>query len=287
VKTGLFFVRQMLRLGDAGIRVLTVRGNHDAASRVIRHLLLPAHVTELGLAGPQTVVLDDLGIAVHGQSYTERATYENLASQYPPPMPGMLNIGVLHTSAEGRCGHDPYAPCRRRQLAHHGYDYWALGHVHAREVLADAPWVVFRGNLQGRSLRESGAKGATVVTERGGEIVQVRHRPVDVVRFILCRIDVADAASLDEVLERTHARLMAEGRRGAGRALAVRVVLSGADGVAALLSQPLEVRRQALQSATTEVTNSAVWLEGVWGEVAGDVGGRWKLDGERAPREVW
>jgi len=36
--TGLFFVRQMTRLREAGIRVFGVFGNHDAANRITRTL---------------------------------------------------------------------------------------------------------------------------------------------------------------------------------------------------------------------------------------------------------
>ena len=37
--------------------------------------------------------------------------------------------------ATGREGHETYAPCRLETLRRKGYDYWALGHVHAREVV--------------------------------------------------------------------------------------------------------------------------------------------------------
>ena len=69
----------------------------------------------------------------------------------------------IHTSVDGREGHDPYAPTRLDVLRSKGHDYWALGHVHEREVLCRNPWVVFPGNLQGRHARETGAKGATLV----------------------------------------------------------------------------------------------------------------------------
>jgi DNA repair protein SbcD/Mre11 len=115
-ETGSFLVREMLRLREAGIGVFTVRGNHDAASRIVPSLLLPDNVVELGLEGPETAVVDGLGIALHGQSYRERATTANLVSGYPPPVAHALNVGLLHTSADGREGHDAYAPCTVRML---------------------------------------------------------------------------------------------------------------------------------------------------------------------------
>ena len=39
--TGLFFTREIARLGRAGIPTYAVRGNHDAESRITRRLDLP------------------------------------------------------------------------------------------------------------------------------------------------------------------------------------------------------------------------------------------------------
>src|SRR5262249_30878399 len=38
--TGLFFTRQMARLGESGIAAYVLRGNHDASSRITRALRL-------------------------------------------------------------------------------------------------------------------------------------------------------------------------------------------------------------------------------------------------------
>src|SRR5438045_2338199 len=83
-----------------------------------------------------------------------RAETSNLAEEYPTADKDRFNIGLLHTSIDGRVGHDTYAPCSVDQLRGHGYQYWALGHVHRREVLSEAPWIVFSGNLQGRHINE-------------------------------------------------------------------------------------------------------------------------------------
>ena len=154
--TGLFFAAQMTRLREAGTPVFIVSGNHDAASQITRSLRMPDNVTVLPANSPDTVRRDDIGIAVHGQSFRTRAVADDLSAAYPDPVRGMFNIGLLHTSADGRPGHDPYAPCSLDKLRAKGYDYWALGHVHAREVLCDDPWVVFSGNTQGRHIRELG-----------------------------------------------------------------------------------------------------------------------------------
>jgi len=137
--TGLFFAGRMGRLSGAGIRVFIVSGNHDAASQITRAMPLPENVTLLSTKTPQSVKLDDLGVIIHGQGYSVRAVTDNLASGYPQYDPGYFNIGMLHTSLTGRQGHEDYAPCSTDELKSKGYDYWALGHVHKREIVDKDP----------------------------------------------------------------------------------------------------------------------------------------------------
>src|SRR5690606_10500725 len=103
----------------------------------------------------------------------------------PPAVPGLFNVGLLHTSATGREGHEPYAPCTVDGLKQRQYDYWALGHVHTAEVLSAAgdPPIVFPGNLQGRHIRETGPKGCTLVTVDDRGRASCEFRPLDVLRW--------------------------------------------------------------------------------------------------------
>ena len=77
----------------------------------------------------------------------------------------------------------PYAPCTLEGLLSKNYDYWALGHVHRREILHENPWIVFPGNTQGRHINESGPRGCTLflqviqVTTKLGKVPdEVCHR---------------------------------------------------------------------------------------------------------------
>ena len=259
--TGLFFARQMSRLRDLGVRVFVVRGNHDAESRITKTLWLPDNVTTFGSAAAETHVLDDLGIAVHGRSYAQRDTNEDLSASYPAPVPGLLNVGVLHTSATGRPPHQPYAPCTTGDLAGKGYQYWALGHVHEREILSERPWIVFPGNLQGRHAREAGAKGCMVVTTDGAEVHAVEHRPLDVVRWLDLAVDVTGCATEGDAFERFEQALRRDALATQHDVCAVRVRLRGATRAHAALLRRKDAWQADARSFANGVGAGRVWLE--------------------------
>jgi len=198
--TGHFFCREMGRLNKVGIPVYLLFGNHDADSEMTKKLTLPPNVYQFETRKANTFRNEILKVALHGRSYKEAATVENLAASYPKPVEGWLNIGVLHTALEGYSAHANYAPCSLAELNAKGYDYWALGHVHEYAILQEDPWVVFPGNLQGRHIRETGARGAVMVTVDDTSIHSVERLPVDSLRWYLVEVDAAEAVTLDDVV---------------------------------------------------------------------------------------
>lgn len=257
--TGLFFTSQMKRLRDADVTVAIVRGNHDAASRIEKQLRLPDNVHELGSARASTIELEHLDIAIHGQSYPTVAVQEDLASRYPSAVSGVFNVGLLHTALDGRPGHDTYAPTTVRKLVDRGYDYWALGHVHTREVVREDPLIVFPGNLQGRHVRERGAKGATVVEVEGRRVTSMRHVALDVVRFETVRIalDAGSGSRADgDAIERARAAVEAAVGSADGRLLVADVVFTGTPAAHGAL--------EASGDRLASEMRAAVDVEGVW-----------------------
>ncbi len=257
--TGLFFIDRMRRLRKAGIPVVLVSGNHDAASRITRALRLPDNVTHLSSRSPQTIQLEDPGVAIHGQSYPRRAVSENLALAYPDPVPDLFNIGLLHTALTGRPGHEPYAPCTRDDLIHKGYDYWALGHIHQREEVCRDPWIVFPGNLQGRYIRETGAKGATLVRVEHGQVAEVEFRELDVVRWSFLRLDCGDIHSEGELLEQAGTVFQQEADLADGRPLMLRLELHGPCPFHGELVRDLRYWEHALEGLAIDI--GEIWLE--------------------------
>ena len=198
--TGHFFCREMGRLNKVGIPVYLLLGNHDADSEMTKRLTLPPNVHQFESRKANTFLIDELKVALHGRSYKDAATFENLAATYPEPVAGWLNIGVLHTALEGNSEHANYAPCSLAELNAKSYQYWALGHVHEHAILQKSPWVVFPGNLQGRHIRETGERGAILVTADETGIQSVERLLVDVLRWHVVDVDASAANTLEEVV---------------------------------------------------------------------------------------
>ncbi|MCH5141968.1 DNA repair exonuclease, partial [Mammaliicoccus sciuri] len=85
-------------LKRAGIPVYVLFGNHDAESEMTKKLELPDNVHTFSANKPQTFKIEDLAVALHGQSFKQRDITSNLVTGYPPPIAGYFNIGVLHTA---------------------------------------------------------------------------------------------------------------------------------------------------------------------------------------------
>jgi exonuclease SbcD len=261
--TGAHFVLEAQRLRDAGVRVVVVTGNHDSASRITKALRLPDNVFVLPVDAPGTVTFDDLGLAVHGQGYAMAAVTEDLSASYPAPVSGLVNVGLLHTSADGRFDHAPYAPCRVERLADRGYDFWGLGHVHERVLLHADPPILFPGCLQGRSVRETGPKGATVVTFGADGRPVLEERVLDVVRWAVCEVDAGELDDVDAVLVAAREALGTAAEAAEGRLLAARVRVTGAAPAHAALVRDAKRFAWDVRNAAAEVAGERVWIEKV------------------------
>jgi len=262
-RTGLFFVEQVGRLSACGVPLIIVAGNHDAASVITRHLRLPEDVTLLPHDQSGQIVFDELGVAIHGQSFATRAITEDLTRNYDDPVAGLFNIGLLHTSLTGRPGHENYAPTTVETLVRRGYDYWALGHVHAREIVHEDPWIIFPGNLQGRQAREDGPKGATLVTVRDGRVTAVDHRVLDVFRWCRIEVPVSGVRDLDSAMDRIGCTLSTALDAAEGRPIAARVTLTGATPLHEQLLAEAERVRQGVLAEGRQYGADAVWIESV------------------------
>ena len=153
------------------------------------------------MKGPESFEVPETGVAVHGQGFATRAVTDDLAARYPAPQRGAFNIGLLHTSRGRTRRARALRAVPRRDARRQGYDYWALGHVHKREVLAATRGWCFPATCKGGTRARPGAKGATLVTVDDGAHRSVEHRALDVVRWTLVEVDASGAASGHDVVD--------------------------------------------------------------------------------------
>jgi len=239
-EVGLYFVKQMQRLEREGIRVFIIMGNHDAQGKISKKLSIPSNAAFFSSFSPQTKLIEELHVAIHGQSFPKMSVEENIAVKYPEAMDGYFNIGLLHTAIGGRAGHDSYAPCSLNDLLGKNYQYWALGHVHAREMVNQNPPVVFPGCLQGRHINESGEKGCTLVKVVDGEISGLDHVPLDVMRWAWCKVELSDAEKPEDVIDAVGRSLDEVMSQSGDLPVAVRLELVGQTKVHELLVKDRE-----------------------------------------------
>jgi DNA repair exonuclease SbcCD nuclease subunit len=261
-QTAIYFAGKLATLRDAGIRVVIAGGNQDAVCPLFTAQRLPDNVRVLSSEKVETAVYEDLGTAVHGRSF-KRPDSEDVLGGFPQPINGLLNIGLLHTSTEGFAAHAVFAPCKVGALVKKGYAYWALGHVHARCELHRDPWVVYPGSIQGRSIAESGPHGCALVTADGHRIVGVEMRDLDAMRWGTCEVDIAEAETADEVVERFRKAIGPHVAGCGGRLPLVRVRVFGAGPAHREFAENIEDRQNEFRSTAHSEMDEELWVESV------------------------
>jgi exonuclease SbcD len=263
-RAALFFREQMIRLVDAGILVFVVKGNHDAEGQISKRLPEVQGVHVFSSRAAEVVDLEDLGVAIHGKSFPDRVVSEDLVPSYHEPITGRFNIGMLHTSLTGRIGHEPYAPTDVATLLKKNYDYFALGHVHTREVIREAnPRIVFPGNLQGRRVGETGSKGCELVTVVGNTLTSAEHVSLDVVRWHNLNLDATDLETFTALASKFHNICKGCIVGAEDRLHAIRVTVQGESVLHALEAREPGSIAAAIQAATQDFVLADLWIESV------------------------
>jgi len=258
-KTAAFLVSEMDRLREAGISVFYVKGNHDAENPVAGAFELPANVHVFdGRGGKIQLAGDDVWI--HGVSFRDKHAPESLLPKYDPPVAGAINIGIMHTSISGAKGHDPYAPCTLSELRNHGFDYWALGHVHKRQIHSSEPWIVMAGTPQGRDIGEAGPKSATLLKIDGSRI-ELEEVSVAPVEFRLSHCDVSGVADDDDLRKCIRAHLRSEATSTDSDAAILRLSLIGHTKQAWQIRRDADVWEETIKNIAEET--GRLWIEQV------------------------
>ncbi|WP_246938859.1 metallophosphoesterase family protein [Bacillus pinisoli] len=156
---------EFLRLQEEGIQVYIIHGNHDPLNGSWVPLKWPSntHFFSENIESKSFHKNGELQATLYGFSYPDRSVLENMAKQYKRGVQEGYHIAILHGTVATNKDHNPYAPFQLTDLKNSGFDYWALGHIHQRQVLQQNPPVIYPGNIQGRHRKETGEKGCYYV----------------------------------------------------------------------------------------------------------------------------
>lgn len=205
LKSRAFLIAQLSRAAEAGVPTVLIRGNHDALLDHNAHGELGPNIHLLH-KGASTVEIGDA--AFHGLSFDTAHMSKSFLPDYPAPVPGKRNIGLMHTSLDGSPGHDPYAPCAEQDLIGHGFDLWCLGHIHAPfERVDGSVLAVMPGIPQPRHFGERHGGTVTMVSLGDGAPAYER-RVVGRLSFSEASLDLSACSDQQEVLRKLRDGLM-------------------------------------------------------------------------------
>ena len=226
----LAFIQGLRRLDEAGIRSFVCHGNHDPLDGWEARLDHPAKCHRFTSEVEAVPVFPgEPGRAVvHGVSYPTRDVRHNLIPSFQRGATDGFAIGLVHANVGANTGHENYAPCTLSDLEDSGFDYWALGHVHTRQVMREVgPTVVYPGNPQGRHPNETGERGVYLVEVADSGVVSLEFRAVDLVRWERAEVSIDGLNTEQDLLDRVETTV-ADLRDGAGgRDVVVRLTIAG------------------------------------------------------------
>ncbi|NLP49963.1 DNA repair exonuclease [Bacillus sp. RO1] len=214
--------KEFLRLKEVGIQVYIIHGNHDYLSEEHALFKYPDNVHIFsGEVERKTYIKDDEELAcIYGFSYKQRHLTENMTSYYEKEDQTIpFHIGMLHGNLSGREEHDPYAPYTLPDLLDKEFHYWALGHIHKREILHHHPPIVYPGNIQGRHKKEQGDKGCYLVDLLDDGIPELTYIETSAIQWEDLEIPINELHTVDQLMEKTKQAMDAIRVEGKGKLL--------------------------------------------------------------------
>ncbi len=207
------FQQGMEKLHKEDIPVFLCHGNHDHLSGSWVRFQLPGNVHVFPeQVETKTITVRGQKVHVSSFSYKERHMKEPMHIQYPTAQGEDIYIGMLHGSVEGDQEHDVYAPFRVSDLLEKQYHYWALGHIHKRQLLHADPPIVYPGNLQSRHRKEKGLKGFYEVT-LSKQKAKLEFLPSSAVLYDEVEVSCKGIIHANELLEKIDQSLQSYGKQ--------------------------------------------------------------------------
>lgn len=261
-------------LGTHGIHVYLIHGNHDPLDGPRLQIKNAEHIHVFGAEVESYTAIrrsDQQEVAIiSGISYPTTKVTENTALKFhrDPEVP-LFHIAIHHANLDGDPAHETYSPCTRKELEITGYDYWALGHIHQRRVIQEYPHIVYAGNIQGRSVKETGPKGCYVVDVKEDASLQMTFHELDSVRWFREEISIEGIHNEDEWRIRVEDKVDDIRKRRPEHMSIVRWIITGRSSIHRALETghvtydlEQELRRREIVRAESGHIGGLVWSEG-------------------------
>lgn len=257
--------RGLESLSQAGISAYVIHGNHDPLDGYRARLRWPENVHFFSGKEVEVIPFFKEGeevARIYGMSYATGHVTDNLASYYKKQVGSPYAIGILHTNVGGNAMHGNYAPCTIEDLLSSRMDYWALGHIHTRQVIKpDKPAIAYPGNIQGRSWKETGEKGCFYVEVHDDEQTKLSFCPLDQVRWFDSTIPLEFAPDEQELVDRLDEEVQAIVIDAQGRSVIARFHLDAHEQWHSVLNR--QGLLEDLVQRHRREGNPFVWLQSI------------------------
>ena len=180
------------------------RGNHDPHTSWEKSIPMPPNVHEFGTEPERMDIPGAEGAEAVGASFADWHDERNIPSMLHGS-PDRFTVACVHCDVDAVDAEYSYSPCSLGDLRGRGVDYWAIGHIHKRAVFSEDPWVVYPGNIQGRSFKETGEKGAYLVEVRDGRVASAEFFATQGIVWYDETVDIA-GRNVDSIIEELRRR---------------------------------------------------------------------------------
>lgn len=161
---------QLFKLLDNAQKIFYVTGNHDPMNTIsfMRELKSSEYFYHIDSDEVQQIhLISREGTPYHviGVGHISKNEQRNLIQKFPVKQEDEIWVGIAHASvpsALSLSGKKDYMATTLNQIEMLNYDYFALGHIHVRQILSDR--IAYSGNLQGLNIKETGFKGGLLIT---------------------------------------------------------------------------------------------------------------------------
>lgn len=240
--------REFKRLINEQIHVFYASGNHDPMHTttflkdIIKSPFFHLYDSDEIIEECVTLITHDEETRLHivGCGHKTKHEKRNLIARFPSKSNDDVYIGLAHASvpsAQSVSEKEDYMAVALNQIQALQYDYFALGHIHIRQLLA--PKVAYSGNIQGLNYKETGDKGGYLVTIAHG-VTEIEPVAFNQIEWLKLSLDIPESiTSLHELeavlISRVQSQVIHSNR--AARDCIVRITISGRTPLYAALNQ--------------------------------------------------